>query len=626
MLNLNHRYKEAYQMCRLTKIAAALTLCLLWVGSVFAITLDDIIERHAEALGGMDALLQVKSARTVATIKMAGMKGESVIYFKAPNKIRTDIALPLATITQAYDGHRAWTKDLNGQLRDLSGDELKNTVTSVFFASGDYLKPEYRGSSVVYEGDEDVDGTNYHVLTFAPDGGLKVKAFVNAETYMIDFMDMHVQMFDVRMTQEDFRPVDGIMVPFHNVQKTGIPTADLDATTTEQEFNVDIPDSIFRFPGAPAVDFALRKARPATVKLDIRAFHLYLPVYVNGNGPHVFILDSGAGLTVIGRELAAELSLPETGELPAVGAGGVEVGSFARVDSVEIGSAVIYDLVIGKIGLATVNQFTMEPIAGIIGYDLFTRFMVSIDYYDSVLVIYPPDAAIEADQAVIPLDIEMNHPIIEANVDDSIRGRFRIDTGSSSYLDMSNKFSTRYDLINSSRTKPVAMELRGIGDDITRTNMGRLASFDLGGLELTDLPCGFASDDAGIFAIESVDGNVGGGVLSNFTCTFDYGNKMLMLEPNDDFDKPADLRATGLRLRKDGDEVVVRSIVPGSSADMNSIEVGDVLISVDGVSVEGMDLFGVIELLEPDDRESVVVEVNGDNGARKITLDRKNLF
>ena len=72
--------------------------------SLNALTLDEVMDRHIEALGGLDNIRNITSARTVATVKTAGMEGELTISYVYPDKIRNDIVLPMAKLIQAAGG------------------------------------------------------------------------------------------------------------------------------------------------------------------------------------------------------------------------------------------------------------------------------------------------------------------------------------------------------------------------------------------------------------------------------------------------------------------------------------------------------------------------------------------
>jgi len=606
-------------------ILLCLTLMTM-AGNSYALTLDEIVENHIEAMGGLERIESTQSSLTVAEIKVAGMEGISTIHYKHPDKFHSEVQLPMATIIRAADGDDLWMVDLNGQQRRASGEEVRELVTTLFIASGDYVRKGYRGTAVTYTGEQEFEGVSYHKLHLAPEGGLDMTLFINPETNLIAFSEQTVQMFKVRSWQEDYRDVDGLMVAFRMRQETGVAMLDAEAVTISQEFNVPIDDALFEFQETDRPDFGIYGEGFTTIDLDIRSNHIYLPVMIGADGPYNFLLDSGAGMTIIGRDAATDLGLERTGELPAVGVGGVEAGSFVAVDSLSVGRAVMRNLVAGELDLSSINEIAQEPIDGILGYDLFARFVVQIDYYDSLLTLFLPDDSLTYSGIdTLALEIESNHPMVAATINDTIQRRFRIDTGSANYLDLGFDVVNQHNLIEKSRSTREGMQLRGLGGATVMSVSGRLESFRLGTEMLRDVPCGFTTADSGILAIEGVDGNIGGGLLAKFTCTFDYPHGLLFLTPNANIHEKDEFVSTGISLRKVGDRIIVDIVLDETPAEKSGLKVGDIIISVNGVSVESLELYQVNEMLHSYDGV-VELELGRDGITKNVKLGSTPLY
>jgi outer membrane lipoprotein-sorting protein len=607
-----------------------LAVCLLVASiqsSLAAITLDEIMEKHASAMGGAEKVLGVESSRSVAWIKTAGFEGQAKTYYKRPNKLRNEVDLPIARIVQAADGVAMWTVDLNGQTRRMTGEEAKELRTTVFLTSGEYLKPEHRGTAVTSAGEVEKDGRRLHSILVAPHDGLEMTLLIDAETFLVYQSTARVQMFNVTSTYSDYREVDGVKVAYHLVQQTGIPALDIEAFTVSNQFGVDLPDSIFEQPEVLRSNAHIRKGDSTSVAFSLRSFHIYVPVYVNGNGPFRFILDSGAGLTLIGADVADSLKLVRTGELPAVGMGGVEVGSFVTIDSISVGDAVLTGIVSGQLDFSELNKIALEAIDGILGYDLFARFVVGIDYDDTLLTLMSPGSTdLHAATDTLDLEIETNHPMVKGIINDSISGRFRIDTGSMNYLDLSSDITRRYGLSDKSPSKLQGMRISGIGGSAVESTLGRLESFTLGRKKVTNLPCGFTDSDSGILSIESVDGNIGGGLLSKFDCWFDYSAGKLYLAAADRFEMPEEMISAGVLVKSEAGNIVVVSVARGSSAEEKGVLEGDLVSKVNGESVSGLELFEVNWLLNPKDESKVKLELMRGDRKVSVKLDLRPLF
>lgn len=83
-------------------------LSVLMTFSADAESLQKLLEKQAVALGGWQRLGSVKSYVIRTNLETGGMKGNAVSYFKAPDKIRTDLSLPIVRYIQGCKGVDCW--------------------------------------------------------------------------------------------------------------------------------------------------------------------------------------------------------------------------------------------------------------------------------------------------------------------------------------------------------------------------------------------------------------------------------------------------------------------------------------------------------------------------------------
>jgi predicted aspartyl protease len=106
-----------------------------------------------------------------------------------------------------------------------------------------------------------------------------------------------------------------------------------------------------------------------------------VPVHINGQGPFVFALDTGAGNTVMTPELANRIGL-EPKDVPGIarGIGGDFQLKLAEVHKLAVGEAEISYTSAVILDLSTVSPKGKLIENGIIGYDFLNRFETVIDY------------------------------------------------------------------------------------------------------------------------------------------------------------------------------------------------------------------------------------------------------
>ena len=114
----------------------------------------------------------------------------------------------------------------------------------------------------------------------------------------------------------------------------------------------------------------------------IKDSHLVgVPVNINGKGPYDFVLDTGAGNTVITPELAKSIGLeakPVHGIARGVG-GDVQL-ELAAAETLSVGDAKISNTQVVVLNLSKVSPKGKLIEHGIIGYDFLRNFETVIDY------------------------------------------------------------------------------------------------------------------------------------------------------------------------------------------------------------------------------------------------------
>jgi len=132
--------------------------------------------------------------------------------------------------------------------------------------------------------------------------------------------------------------------------------------------------------GADAVEGAATDGIPFRLAAPVKPLIL-LPVFVNGAGPHTFVLDTGASVSVISSALAAALRIEAAATDSRTGAGGVLQAAVGRATKLSVGDAELRDVtVVVADFLAEIGRIAGTPLDGILGYSFLRHFSVTVDY------------------------------------------------------------------------------------------------------------------------------------------------------------------------------------------------------------------------------------------------------
>jgi predicted aspartyl protease len=133
---------------------------------------------------------------------------------------------------------------------------------------------------------------------------------------------------------------------------------------------------------AGAVDFTLAGPGEAA---------LLVPVYLNGEGPFDFVIDTGATLSCVDNALARRLALDEQDGSVGVGASAGGVGQIRLVDldSLRVGEARVTGLRVCMLDLRHARQVGVEA-QGLLGLNFLRAFRVTFDFASNTVIFETP--------------------------------------------------------------------------------------------------------------------------------------------------------------------------------------------------------------------------------------------
>ena len=607
---------------------AALVLILGWEAAS-AQTLEEILKKHMQALGGEKNLkAQRTSVAEFELIVPGGLIGKYKSYFKYPDKIRSETDLKVIRTLTVYDGEKGWVQDPNGQVRELAGMELEDIKSEIYFNLYAYLFPEKARGKVEYLGQQETAGIRHHVVQVTPEGTEAVTMFINPETYLTDKTVSRRDLEVVTNYFSDYKDFGGIKVATSQITNTGDAAYDIRAILTNVDLNPELSDDLFRMPLPQKKDYQFTSGRSfAEIPFVLNSNHIHIPAVIGGIKQLNFLLDSGASIPILDSQAAKDLGLEGVGKFEGRGVG----EGTQEVNLITLSSIGLNDLTIDSISAATVDlkplgKYEGMPLEGVLGYDIFSRFVVKIDYENQKLTLYEPSSfEYEGKGESLPITLENNHPHIKAIIDGQYQGNFVIDTGARSSLSLHTPFVQEHDLSNKTGKKIDAFSGIGIGGKV-RGKLTRVQSIQIGSFRIPGPLTTLALSERGGFASEKRDGNIGGGLLKRFTVIFDYSNQRMILEPNRDFDYEDDFDMAGLWLTKENDTTRVDFVVQPSPAARAGIKEGDLVVEINGQSTKDLLLRDIREMLKAGQDEKVSLIIHSQGQEKRIDLKLEKLI
>src|SRR5438094_7538717 len=213
---------------------------------------------------------------------------------------------------------------------------------------------------------------------------------------------------------------------------------------------------------------------------------ILLPVRVNDRGPFDFILDTGAGTSLLSSDLAKQLEAKVIGSKEGQSAGGKVSVSLAKVQSLAVGETKLHDVDLGVVDLAQIGKTVGAKIDGDLGYNFLKHFRVTIDYRDCEIR-FDDSKRVESlgrsAKTEVPIRLASPaKPLILVDVHANGRGpfQFAIDTGTSTTA-IAPELAKQLGL-KASPVGPVTT-----GDAQVNVTAGTLESFQVGRAGIDDL-------------------------------------------------------------------------------------------------------------------------------------------
>lgn len=344
----------------------------------------------------------------------------------------------------------------------------------------------------------------------------------------------------------------------------------------------------------------------AQVPFELNGNNIFFQGRINNSAPLWLSLDTGASSGLLNLRIVRTLGLSVLRGSQATGAGGtVEAVTLASV-TLNINGARLEDVALQAVPLNSIEDSTGRVMDGIVGAELFRRYVVEIDYVDKVISLYEPATyEYRGPGENLPLTFSDNHPYVQAKITlpgrEAIAGEFVIDAGSNFPVILLKSFVESQQLTKSlPSTLPVVG--RGVGGEIPLP-VGRVPQLQLGRFTLSNLIAAFPS--RGIFAREGAAGNIGGGILRRFKVIFDYSRQRMILEPNKHFAEPYEYDMSGLQLVGDSPAfktIMIDRTLQDSPATEAGLKPGDKLVLFDGRPIVDYPLARLRELFRVENR------------------------
>lgn len=387
--------------------------------------------------------------------------------------------------------------------------------------------------------------------------------------------------------------------------------------------------------------FQHQKTRQTTIPFDLVSNLIVIPVTVNEDTKLNFILDTGVRTAILTDDLHVQglprkndrliqlLGNGNKGKVEAFVSNGISMSLPGGVQSKTNAMLVL------KEDYLKLDRHLGFRVHGILGYELFSRFVVEIDYYNKLLILHNPKRFKPRRRfRRIPITIEDTKPYIssELNVYDTCETaelKLMVDTGASHSLMLDRR-------TDSSLFVPERNIYGYLGRGLSGDIYGALARINYIGLGDTDygfeeVITSFPEESSLTHEIQTdaeevKHGTIGGGMLKRFSVIFDYAGGYMYLNKNRRYRDPFTYNMSGLEFIVMGPmlrTIVVSEVAMGSPADEAGVLPGDMVLRANHMSVPDLTLgyLGALMQTRPNKKIKLKLFRDGEVLKKKFRLE-----
>ncbi len=389
-----------------------------------------------------------------------------------------------------FDGEKVYSLNINGTRlpqSDTNDSYLRGERT---IASLDFLAPDFidNGGYVRDAGSQTIDDVHYRVLVVSNGDATPMRVFVDTKTALVHY----IQDVDGDATLEyrDYRPVDGLTLPFL-VLRNGEVVERYDARDTTKDD--------FATPHGPMPMF---HGAPVAVQSDPDRSIPIFPCSLGGVAT-TCLLDTGNSGLSISADLAQQLHAPTVGSFDVRGLGNYST-QVVRATDLRVGNATYGPA--NYVVLRDIHHFGYDVV---LGADVLASTTIGLDPIHHTITF---DAPIPPGGTSVPVIFQNFVPVLTVQLG-NLGTQLALDTGDESNINLAYDYYQAHPELFSAKEQ---QRVTGVGGSSVEL-MGTIPEVRVGDLSMGEQRIGATQLLHG-----TAFGHLGAAFLEHFNVVIDY--------------------------------------------------------------------------------------------------------
>jgi predicted aspartyl protease len=349
-----------------------------------------------------------------------------------------------------------------------------------------------------------------------------------------------------------------------------------------------------------------------------------VPLVLNGQVPLKFILDTGVRTTILTQKTYADiLELNYTKRYTISGAGGEKLVDAFVTNNVTLEIPGIkgtgHAMLVLEDDYLEMRNYLGADVQGILGYELFSRFVVQFDYEKKQVTLWKPEHfKPRRSYESLPITIEDTKPYvlldIKENPSHKEELKLLMDTGASHGLILDSESSDNLHIPEKNIKSIIG---RGLGG-VINGRIGRIKSLHIGKYNLERVIANYPDPNSYLDTLLTKgtverNGALGGEIMSRFKVIFDYPREKVYFRKNPSFRNKFNYNMSGLTIKAKGASLrtfEITNIRPNSPAEKSGLLAGDIISVINGLPANQLDLSSINGFFNTKPGKRISLDIN----------------
>lgn len=294
-----------------------------------------------------------------------------------------------------------------------------------------------------------------------------------------------------------------------------------------------------------------------------------------------FILDTGSGGISLDSATAEDFGLKGVPSNRTIrGIAGIRNVNFLYGKKLQLPGLTVDNLNFHINDYSILTAVYGERIDGIIGYSVFSRYVVKINFDNSEIEFWTKGAFKYPRGGFLLRPVINTIPVEPLQVRDNrtVTARFLYDMGAGLNMMLSTDFIKDSTLLGKKR-KLYAKAAEGLGGKIDM-NITVIKEVKVGPYKFKNVPVYVFDDIYNITSYPFLGGLIGNDLLRRFNMILNYDRRDIYLVPNSHYNEPFDYSYSGIELYYINGQIIIGDVAKGSPAEVAGVKEDDIVVAV----------------------------------------------